>query len=173
MKIMKSRVLGIFAAALMLVGLSAEKASANDGHLIGTIIGAATGAVLGSKIGKGNGKVAATAVGTLIGAAIGRDIAGQSTPSTRSNWPDPRPVYRSWPEPQQERQPVQPTVIHKTKIVKHVHVHERGHKRDRKYNKHHRTSKWQKRHNRKHRQVADNRRHNRFCDDYPRRCGTR
>ena len=54
---MKTKLLGLFAAALMIIGMAPQKASANDGHLIGTIIGAATGAFIGSNVGKGKGKI--------------------------------------------------------------------------------------------------------------------
>ncbi|MBT3700953.1 MAG: glycine zipper 2TM domain-containing protein [Alphaproteobacteria bacterium] len=151
----------MLAVILMIVGMSPEKASANDRGLLGTLIGAATGAILGSNVGKGNGKVAATAVGTLIGAAIGRDISRSSTTHTRrDNRTVYPPVYRSPPARQ--------TVIHKTRVVKHVHVHKQG----RNFKNNRRAAKWHKRSNRRGHQVSSNRRYgaDRKCRQTGRGC---
>jgi hypothetical protein len=142
-KLMKSKLLGLFAVALMIVGMSPEKASANDGDIIGTIIGAATGGYIGSNVGKGKGKVVATAVGTLIGAAIGTEIT-RTTTHRRVTYP----VYTP--------PPARRTVVHRTKVVKYVYVPAKGPK----YKHHKRSSKWQKRQNRKHRRFADARSNN-------------
>jgi hypothetical protein len=163
---MKTKLLGLFAAALMIIGMAPQKASANDGHLIGTIIGAATGAFIGSNVGKGKGKIAATAVGTLIGAAIGTDIARQSGGNRQvATTPVYRPSYPRSNPPVYSQTPARPRVVHKTKIVKHVHVHENN----RKFKNHKQVSKWQKRQNRKHRRYADAR-HDNSCGRYQRNC---
>jgi len=145
---MKTKIVGMLAVILMIIGMSPEKASANDRDLLGTLIGAATGAVIGSKIGKGNGNIAATAVGTLIGATIGRNISRTSTtPTHRVNQPVYPPVYQSPPARQ--------TVTHKTRVVKHVHVHNQG----RKFKNNRHAAKWHKRGSHKGRQVSSNRRY--------------
>jgi len=158
---MKTKIIGMLAVILMIVGLSPEKASANDRDLVGTLIGAATGAIIGSRVGKGNGNVAATAVGTLIGAAIGRNISRSSTTQThRVNRTVYPPVYRTPPARQ--------TVVHRTKVVKHVHVHKQG----RKFKNNKRAAKWHKHSGHKGRQVSSNRRYgaNSNCRQTARGC---
>ena len=138
---MKMKLLSLFAAALMFTSLSAEKASANDRQIIGTLIGAATGALIGSKVGKGKGTVVATAVGTLIGATVGSNVSTGTNP-----WPQRvnQPVYTpSWQSPR-------PVVVQRTTVVKHVHVHKRQ-------------PKWKKRHHRNHKRVSHGR-YNRGSD---------
>lgn len=71
---MKFRILGLCAAAMILVGFQTSDAAAYDQRKVATVLGAVTGGIIGSQIGRDDGKAVATVVGTLIGAVIGSEI---------------------------------------------------------------------------------------------------
>jgi len=167
---MKTKLLSILAAALLISGISSHKASANDGQFFGTIIGAATGGFIGSNIGSGDGRLAATAAGTLIGAIIGNEVGSASNRDYgyrtvhRPVHKAPvvyRPVYaepRRAPYPSHGRK----VIVHKkTVIVKHVRDDQ-----DYEARKHHwKKKQWKKRRwEKRRRQLA------RECYEHPRRC---
>ena len=76
MKNVKTKVIALLTAAIMVAGIPANQAAANsDQELFGTLIGAAVGGLVGAQFGRGDGKLATTAIGTLVGAGIGNSIS--------------------------------------------------------------------------------------------------
>jgi len=164
---MKTKLLSILAAALLITGVGNHKAEANDGQIFGVIIGAATGGFIGSHVGNGDGRLAATAAGTLIGALIGNEI-GTSTGRDYRHTTVHRPVrkrpvvYRPVYAAPRPHQPARKVVIYKkTVIVKHVHDDRRPQWNDKRWKKHQKQNRiFEKR----------RRQQTRDCYNHPRRC---
>ena len=168
---MKTKLLAIFAAALMFSGNASNKAQAGDADVFGAVIGAATGGFIGSNIGGGDGRLAATAAGTLIGALIGHEMGTAVDRTERyetmHGTVTRRPVYKKTvyqpvrvkPKPAPKRK----VVVHKHKVtVTHVYPSRYDHweRKQWKKKKHAKKRRWEKRR----RELA------RQCYEHPRRC---
>jgi len=177
---MKTKIIAIVAAALMVIGVTPQKASAGDANVFGTVIGAATGGFVGSHMGRGDGRLAATAAGTLLGALIGHELGtaadAQNRYETRHGtvYGKPRysrPVYnRTVYQPVRVAPPPAPrrkVVVHKHKVtVKHVYAD----RDDRWSEKKSRKKQWKKRQARKRQWEQRRRELARACYEHPRRC---
>ena len=91
MKNVKTKVIALLTAAVMVAGIPGKQAAAyNDQELFGTLVGAAVGGLVGSQLGKGRGKLATTAIGTLIGAGIGNTVSSNGHYTVYAPRPYPR-----------------------------------------------------------------------------------
>ncbi|HUY68540.1 MAG TPA: RT0821/Lpp0805 family surface protein [Alphaproteobacteria bacterium] len=79
----RTSVVALFAASLLLVACQNEGNQWGGGETVGTLGGAAAGGLIGSQIGRGSGNAAATLAGVLLGGFVGNRLGNTVDESDR------------------------------------------------------------------------------------------